>query len=135
MPGHAGALRDALDRRKPGSGLWGGLLFYDDHNLMHSGMYLDRDTACRARGMGRAPGPGEASAVDLLRVEHFDKGVPFEEELWRRPKAVPAVTGAVMAFARRPFEQLGGFSTRYFYGHYEDADLCFRLRRAGYRFF
>ena len=131
LPGHAGALRDALDRRTLGTGLWGGLLFYDDHNLMHSGMYLDRDTAFRRQGLGRAPGPGEASAVDLLRVEHFDKGVPFEEASWRRPKAVPAVTGAVMAFARRPFERLGGFSTRYIYGHYEDADLSLRWAAEG----
>ena len=122
MPHHAGPLRDALDRRGLGSTLWGGLLFYDDHTLMHSGMYVEHDTAFP----GRAPGPGDASAVDLLRVEHFDKGVPFEADLWPRPRAVPAVTGAVMGFARRPFERIGGFSTRYIYGHYEDADLSRR---------
>ena len=49
--------------------------------------------------------------MKLLRVEHFDKGVPFESSRWQRPKTVPAITGAVMAFRRSAFEKLGGFST------------------------
>jgi GT2 family glycosyltransferase len=31
-----------------------------------------------------------------------------------------------MAFERSHFERIDGFSTRYIYGHYEDADLSFR---------
>jgi GT2 family glycosyltransferase len=61
-----------------------------------------------------------------LRVEHYDKGVPFNADKWTGPKDVPAITGAVMAFERPQFEKLGGFSTRYIYGHYEDADLSLR---------
>ena len=131
VPGHAAALRATLERRALGAGLWGGLLFYDDQNLMHSGLYLDRDTAFHRETLGSTSRPGEGAAIDLLRVEHFDKGVPFEEARWRRPKRVPAVTGAVMAFARPAFERLGGFSTRYIYGHYEDADLSLRWAAAG----
>ncbi len=131
VPGHAASLRASLERRALGAGLWGGLLFYDDQNLMHSGMYLDRDTAFHRETLGPTSRPGEGVAIDLLRVEHFDKGVPFEEARWRLPKRVPAVTGAVMAFARPAFERLGGFSTRYIYGHYEDADLSLRWAAAG----
>ena len=127
----AALLRAALDRRGPDSILWGGLLFYDAHNLMHSGMHCDRDTIFERRTHGAAGRPGEGSAVDLLRVEHFDKGVPFEEAAWQHPRQVPAVTGAVMAFARPAFERLGGFSTSYIYGHYEDADLSLRWAEAG----
>ena len=93
VPGHAAALHATLERRALGAGLWGGLLFYDDQNLMHSGLYLDRDTAFHRETLGSTSRPGEGAAIDLLRVEHFDKGVPFEEARWRRPKQVPAVTG------------------------------------------
>src|SRR5262249_32711819 len=64
----------------------------------------------------------------LLRVEHVDKGVPFEEAQWQTPREVPLVSGAVMAFDRKLFQKINGFSTGYIYGHYEDADLSIRWR-------
>jgi GT2 family glycosyltransferase len=39
---------------------------------------------------------------------------------------VPAVTGAFISVARNWFENLGGFSPDFSFGHYEDADLCLR---------
>jgi GT2 family glycosyltransferase len=66
----------------------------------------------------------------LLRIEHYDKGVPFHANNWKRAKEVPAITGAVMTFEKPHFEKLGGFSTRYIYGHYEDADLSLRWRHS-----
>ena len=39
-------------------------------------------------------------------------------------------TGAVMAFRKPAFERLGGFSTNFIYGQYEDADLSLRWARA-----
>ena len=39
---------------------------------------------------------------------------------------MPAVSGALMAFEKTWFEKIGGFSTQYVYGHYEDADLSLR---------
>ena len=126
VPGHAGPLRAALDAPGTGTALRGGLLFYDAHTLMHAGMYVDSDRGFARRGVGAPEAAEGDAAVDLLRVEHFDKGVPFDERRWAAPLGVPAITGAVMAFARRPFQALGGFSTRYIYGHYEDADLSLR---------
>jgi GT2 family glycosyltransferase len=35
-----------------------------------------------------------------------------------------------MTFEKPRFEKLGGFSTRYIYGHYEDADLSLRWRHS-----
>lgn len=129
LAAHAKALHEVITAGDLGSNLWGGLLFYDDHNLMHSGMYLELDTFVRRSSSGmEGPNPPPAHCR-LLRVEHFDKGVPFKEASWQVPKKVPAITGAVMAFNKRYFEKLGGFSTRYIYGHYEDADLSLRWGR------
>ena len=52
--------------------------------------------------------------------------MPFDEREWQNPKIVPAVSGALMAFEKTCFEKIGGFSTQYVYGHYEDADLSLR---------
>ncbi len=127
---HLGALRATLDGADFGDRLCGGLLFYDDHNLMHSGMFVENDLFFRSSAMNRFAGPVAPTSFGLLRVEHFDKGVPFDEGRWSGALAVPAITGAVMAFGRRHFEKVDGFSTRYIYGHYEDADLCLRWARS-----
>ena len=130
IPAHAALLSDTVSTAELGSTLWGGLLFYDEYNLMHSGIYIERDSFVRRNALNRVQDTGAAcSQGALLRTEHFDKGVPFEARHWGQPKEVPAVTGAVMAFARAEFEKLQGFSTNYIYGHYEDADLSFRWRR------
>jgi GT2 family glycosyltransferase len=130
LEAHAERLQQVLTSDDLGSGLWGGLLFYDDNNLMHSGMYLERDVFVHRNSLNRihapAAGPRHGS---LLRVEHYDKGVPFEEQRWQAAQDVAAITGAVMAFNKRYFEKLEGFSTRYIYGHYEDADLSLRWAR------
>jgi GT2 family glycosyltransferase len=126
LAAHADVLRKTLNERALGANMWGGLLFYDDHNLMHSGMYLEQDSYFRCASMNKTFERDPASVFKLVRVEHFDKGVPFEEKRWKRPRIVPAISGALMAFDRAPFEKIGGFSTRYIYGHYEDADLSLR---------
>ncbi len=123
---HAALLRDTLDAAALGSALWGGLLFYDERNLMHSGMFVERDLFFRCHTMKPYGGGAEPTTFGLLRVEHFDKGVPFVAQRWREPVVVPAITGALMAISRPLFERIGGFSTRYIYGHYEDADLSLR---------
>jgi GT2 family glycosyltransferase len=127
---HSGRLRQTLRERDLGSTLWGGLLFYDDHNLMHSGMRVEWDSFFHCPSLNTASGP-PATSFEVARVEHFDKGAPFDEAKWRAIKPVPAVTGAFMAFARPYFERVGGFSSRYIYGHYEDADLSLRWAAAG----
>jgi len=125
LPAHADILRETLRERDLGVNMWGGLLFYDNHNLMHSGMHFEQDVFFRCSSFNKGDAASR-EAVKLARVEHFDKGAPFEEARWREPKVVPAITGALMAFRKPCFEKLGGFSTRYIYGHYEDADLSLR---------
>ena len=123
---HATQMQQVLAEEKLGTTLWGGLLFYDDRNLMHSGMFVEIDPFVRRNSLNRVDDRAQVPSGRLLRVEHFDKGVPFVEKDWQKPKVVPAITGAVMVFERAGFEKLGGFSTRYIYGHYEDADLSLR---------
>lgn len=43
------------------------------------------------------------------------------------------VSGAALMIRRRLFEQLGGFDDFYAPAYYEDTDLCFRVREAGFR--
>lgn len=129
MPTYAKALQQVLKEGDLGTTLWGGLLFYDDHNLMHSGMFFERDTFVRRNSLNR--NDTSVGHCGLLRVEHFDKGVPYDERNWQKPRDIPAITGALMVFNKSGFEKIGGFSTRYIYGHYEDADLSMRWREAG----
>jgi GT2 family glycosyltransferase len=48
------------------------------------------------------------------------------------PSKVEAVSGACLMVAREAFEQIGGFTTRYFM-YSEDVDLCYKLQAAGRR--
>jgi GT2 family glycosyltransferase len=126
IPEYAPLLRESLDQKKSPDALSGGLLFYDFANLMHSGMYLDEDIFVRNNALNRGVEPKTAACCRLLRVEHYDKGVPFSPEAWKTAMPATAVTGAFMMFERSTFEKLGGFSREYIYGHYEDADLSLR---------
>jgi GT2 family glycosyltransferase len=104
--------------------LFGVPLYYDDGSLMHGGMYFEMDT--------QVSFDRNRTAVSrLLRVEHYGKGAPAETPRLTRPRPVPAVTGAFMSLARSWFEQLGGFTEDYVFGHYEDADLCLKSLTAG----
>ncbi len=123
MPQWSGKLNEAMSAERFGHTLRGGLLYYDEETLMHGGMYLEEDIF-----FGREMATGANSSCSLLRVEHYDKGVPFIAQDWTRPRPVPAVTGAFMAFSKACFEQVGGFSSDFIFGHYEDADLSLRWR-------
>ncbi|MBB5374067.1 glycosyltransferase family protein [Acidocella aromatica] len=104
--------------------LFGVPLYYDDGSLMHAGMYFEVDTAPELA-------PGRRPETSLVRVEHYGKGAPPETPRFLRPRPVPAVTGAFISVARDWFEELGGFTEDYIFGHYEDADLCLKSLEAG----
>ena len=129
FPAHAAQVQRVLSDGDFGTTLWGGLLFYDERTLMHSGMYIDADSFVRRNSLNRHD-EAAVSSCRLLRVEHFDKSVPFNERDWQEPREVTAITGAVMAFNKAQFEQVNGFSTQYIYGHYEDADLSLRWKKS-----
>lgn len=48
-------------------------------------------------------------------------------------KEVDYISGACLMLRRRLWTQLGGFDERFVPAYYEDADICFAVREAGYR--
>jgi GT2 family glycosyltransferase len=104
--------------------LFGAPLYYDNGSLMHGGMYFEIDKGPSRRG-------DRTVEWQLARVEHYGKGAPADAARFLRPRPVPAVTGAFISCDRPWFEQLGGFTEDYVFGHYEDADLCLKSIQAG----
>lgn len=115
-------LVDALPQEQ--TALFGVPLYYDDGSLMHGGMYFEVDTLPSVNGMAMV-------RHDFVRVEHYGKGAPPETLAFRSARPVPAVTGAFISLERAHFEQLGGFTEDFIFGHYEDADLCLKSLMAG----
>jgi GT2 family glycosyltransferase len=99
--------------------LFGVPLYYDDGSLMHGGMYFEID-------VGISLAHGRPSPARLCRTEHYGKGAPAGFPGFNRPRPVPAVTGAFISIERGWYEQLGGFTEDFIFGHYEDADLCLK---------
>lgn len=112
------ALPDAQTR------LFGTTLYYDDGSLMHGGMHFESD-------LGLTSQPHGIVRRNLLRVEHYGKGAPDWATQFTRSRPVPAVSGAFISADRAWFEQLGGFTEDYVFGHYEDADLCLKSLQQG----
>ena len=69
--------------------------------------------------------------MNFLRVEHYGKGAPPLSTKFVRSRPVPAITGAFISLNRKWFENIGGFSEDYVFGHYEDADLCLKSLEKG----
>jgi len=116
------ALLDTLPPAR--TDLFGAPLYYDDGSLMHGGMYFALDTMPSFAS-------GRKAETSILRVEHYGKGAPPEATGFTTARPVPAVTGAFISTSRAWFERLGGFTTDYVFGHYEDADLCLKSIEAG----
>jgi len=104
--------------------LFGTSLYYDNGSLMHGGMYFEVD-------VGLSMSSGRPTAWKICRTEHYGKGAPADAAQFVRPRAVPAVTGAFLSIDRHWFEQLGGFTEDFIFGHYEDADLCLKSLEKG----
>jgi N-acetylglucosaminyl-diphospho-decaprenol L-rhamnosyltransferase len=51
---------------------------------------------------------------------------------WDEPRDVDWVSGALVFLRRRALDSVGGWDERYFM-YMEDVDLCWRLRRVGWR--
>ena len=104
--------------------LFGVPLYYDDGSLMHGGMYFELD-------VGVTMMSGAPTGQKILRVEHYGKGAPPDSPQFTQARPVPAITGAFFSVDRSWFEELGGFSEDFVFGHYEDADFCLRSIEKG----
>jgi GT2 family glycosyltransferase len=104
--------------------LFGVPLYYDNGSLMHGGMYFEID-------VGVTMASGRPIAQQICRVEHYGKGAPAESPQFTRSRPVPGVTGAFLSIDRGWFEELGGLTEDFIFGHYEDADLCLKSIEKG----
>jgi glycosyltransferase involved in cell wall biosynthesis len=99
---------------QPDVGAAGGLLLYPDRTVQHAGIVLGlRGTA-----------------------DHVMRGFPHDSDGYAGSLAcareVSAVTGACLMVRRALYEQVGGFN-EHFFTHYQDVDLCLKLRALGLR--
>lgn len=95
----------------PGVGAVGCKIRYPDGTIQHAGLTLDWPLAL-SRHIGRyEPDRGQYDA----------------------PRDVKFITFAAVALRRQALERVGLFDEGYHPAYFEDADLCVRLRRAGYR--
>jgi N-acetylglucosaminyl-diphospho-decaprenol L-rhamnosyltransferase len=121
-PGALAALGAYLDRH-PRAGTVGPRLLNADGTLQRSCFHfpvplvmLLRETAL-GKWIGRLPGLRDAW---LYTWDH------------KVDREVPWILGAAMAIRRAASDQIGGFDTS-FYMYYEEVDLCYRLRQAGWQ--
>jgi O-antigen biosynthesis protein len=90
------------------------LLLYPDGRVQHAGVILGpRGTADHV--MRRFPADADGYAGSLSCAHE-----------------VTAVTAACLMMPRRFFDEIGGF-TEEFFTHYQDVDLCLRVRKKGLR--
>ncbi|MBI4829560.1 MAG: glycosyltransferase [Nitrospinae bacterium] len=97
---------------------------------------LDADPAAGVAG-ARLVFPGgetiqHAGIVQTLwgYPSNYGQGGRAGDPRFNQPRAIFAVTGAMMLIRRELFQRIGGFDERYVWG-YEDVDLCLKTRAAG----
>jgi GT2 family glycosyltransferase/glycosyltransferase involved in cell wall biosynthesis len=110
QPGWLEALTETFDVY-PDAGLVGSRLLYPDGRQQEAGAIVFNDGSAWNYG-------------------HLDDPYKPEYSYVREPDYV---SGASLAIRRELFERLGGFDEHFAPGYYEDADLAFRVRAAGFR--
>jgi GT2 family glycosyltransferase len=112
---------EAMDSQGDRIGALGARLLFDNGGLQHGGMEFGKEPDL----------DGDLAQVWLN--DHPLKGVNVsfsDDEKWPLVE-VEAATAACLLLRRERFEALGGFSTVFVVGDFEDSDLCLRLRQQG----
>jgi GT2 family glycosyltransferase len=100
----------AVFERWPDTGIAGSQLIYPDGSLQEAG--------------GIVWGNGEPW--------NYGKGCNPREPRFSYTRLADYVSGAALAITRQVWDQVGGFSPEFSPAYYEDTDLCFKVRAAGY---
>ncbi len=100
-----------------GVGVIGGKLLYADNAIQHAGLKFIHDDKGRWFN------------------QHYFKGFPRQFPMASVSREVPGVTGACMVLPRADFDAVGGFTTDYVVGDYEDSDLCLKIRKLNRRIY
>lgn len=119
---HSLAIMVRAWRQHQGSiGALGARLLFDNGGLQHAGMEFIRQDDL----------PGRLSEVWLN--EHPMKGLKLEFGSAETDglQEVEAATAACLMLGTELFREIGGFSTDYVIGDFEDSDLCLRVRQRG----
>jgi len=108
----AGWLEALLEPMKdPGVGITGARMVWPDGRILEAASVVFSDGS--AWNLGRGEQPNQPKYNHVREVDYVSgAGLMVRTSLWR---------------------QLGGFDTRYCPAYYDDIDLCFAARRAGYK--
>lgn len=115
-------------------------------------LFLNSDTVVPRRGLVRliealmrsgtvaAAGPftnccghGQQIAVNYTALDTLDLFAEDFAERTVEDVETDMLVGFCLAVRRSVLDEIGGFDTRFGLGTFEDNDLCYRMRRAGYR--
>ena len=109
-PGWLTALLDTFKEERR-AGIVGSKLLYPDGRLQEAGGIIWRDAS--GWNYGKFDDPGKPEYNYLRDVDYC--------------------SAAALMVPKALFESVGGFDSRYAPGYYEDTDLAFKVRQAGYR--